>query len=68
MNFLKIKTTWSNAEFIPLKVCIASAYLLIGAFFHHFFREYYTLLFVLFCITGTWSIYLWLHKMKNKNK
>ena len=41
MNFFKIKTGWSNAEFIPLKLCIATAYILIGAYFHNFFRDHY---------------------------
>ena len=36
MNFFRIKTSWSNAEFIVLKLCIASAYVLIGAYFSDF--------------------------------
>ncbi|MBF7090377.1 hypothetical protein IUY40_02305 [Flavobacterium sp. ALJ2] len=65
MNFFKIKTSWSNAEFIILKLCIASAYILIGTYLHDFFSNYYTPLIILFGITVIWSVYLWLNKMKN---
>ncbi|MFH6969096.1 hypothetical protein [Flavobacterium sp. FlaQc-28] len=68
MNFFKIKTSWSNADFIVLKLCIASAYILIGTYFHDFFSNYYIPLILLFGITVIWSVYLWLSKMKNRNK
>lgn len=64
MNFFKIKTSWSNAEFIILKLCIASAYIFVGTYFHDFFRNYYIPLCILFGITVIWSVYLWLNKMK----
>ena len=64
MNFFKAKTTWSNAEFIPLKLCIASIYIVIGSYFHDFFSKYYTALFILFGITVIWSVYLWIKKWK----
>jgi hypothetical protein len=66
MNFFKIKTSWSNAEFIIIKLCIASAYILIGSYFHNFIKDYYTPLLVIFGITVIWFIYLWLKKMKNE--
>jgi len=65
MNFLKIKTSWSNAEFIVLKLCIASAYILVGGYFHSFFRHYYVLILVIFFITCAWSVYLWVSKMQS---
>lgn len=65
MNFLKIKTTWSNAELIPLKICIASAYLLVGAYFHSLIHDYYIPVIVVFGITVSWSVYMWLIKMRN---
>jgi len=65
MNFFKIKTSWSNAEFIVLKLCIASAYVLVGGYFHSFFRQYDIPVLVLFGITCIWSVYLWISKMKN---
>jgi hypothetical protein len=64
MNFFKIKTSWSNAEFIPLKFSIATAYLIIGTCFHEFFSNYYVPLFVLFGITVIWAVALWINKMK----
>jgi hypothetical protein len=67
MNFFKIKTTWSNAEFIPLKLCIATAYILIGSYFHNFFHDYYFPILIVFGITVVWSVYLWLTKMKHQN-
>lgn len=64
MSFFKIKTSWSNAELVVLKLCIASAYIIIGAYFHNFFRSYYVPVLVVFGITVMWSVYLWLKKMK----
>lgn len=68
MNFLKIKTTWSNAELIPLKLCIASAYLFLGAYFNDFFSQWYMLLIIVFLITVSASLYLWFTKMKDSQK
>ena len=68
MNFFKIKTSWSNAELIPLKLCVASAYVLVGAYFHHFFRSYYVPVLFLFGLTVVWSVYLWVRKMKSGNQ
>jgi len=62
MNFFKRKATWTNAEFIPLKLCIASACVLIGAYFHDFFAANYIAFLVLFIVTGAWSMSLWISK------
>lgn len=67
MNFLKMKTSWSNAEFIVLKLCVASAYVLVGAYFRNFFRQNYIPVLVIFGITCTWAVYLWLRKMRSDN-
>ncbi|WP_143309109.1 hypothetical protein [Chitinophaga vietnamensis] len=64
MSFLKTKTTWSNAEFIPFKLCIASLYIIVGAYFHEFFSRYYIPLAILFVIATVWTIYLWAKKPK----
>jgi len=68
MNFFKIKTSWANAEFIPLKLCIAAAYLYIGTYFHEFFSDYYIPIIIVFVVTAIWTVYLWLNKMKNSKK
>lgn len=65
MNFFKIKTTWTNAELIPLKICIATAYILIGGYFHEFFGKFYIPIIIVYTITMVWSVYLWIKKMKN---
>ncbi|MBO9586193.1 MAG: hypothetical protein J7574_18665 [Flavobacterium sp.] len=65
MNFFKIKTSWSNAEFIPIKLCMASAYILIGSYFHKFFENYYPVLIAVFIVTVIWFVYQWLKKMKS---
>ena len=65
MNFFKIKTTWTNAELIPLKICIASAYLIVGAYFHNFVREYFTSIVIVFTLTVVFSVFKWLQKMKS---
>ncbi len=66
MNFFRIKTRWTNGEFIPLKLSIAAAYLLIGTYFSDFFRDYYLPVFIVFFITMFWSVYLWINKMKTE--
>jgi hypothetical protein len=64
MNFFKRKTTWSNAQFIIIKLCIASGYILIGSYFHDFFKHYYAPLLIVFAVTTIWFVFLWWHKMK----
>lgn len=66
MIFFKRTTIWSNAEFIPLKLCVASAYVIIGTYFHNFFSDYYIPLFVVFGTTVVWVLSLWLSKMRIK--
>ncbi|UPZ15826.1 hypothetical protein [Flavobacterium humidisoli] len=68
MNFFKIKTSWSNSEFILIKLCMASAYILIGTYFHDFFESYYPLLIVIFTVTVIWFVYQWLKKMKSEKQ
>ncbi|HEY1194759.1 hypothetical protein [Flavobacterium sp.] len=68
MNFFKIKTSWSNAEFIPIKLCMASVYILVGSYFHEFFENYYSVLIVIFIITSIWFVYQWLKKMKSQKQ
>lgn len=63
MNFFKAKTSWSNAEFIILKLCIASAYILVGGYFHSFVRHHYFPILMIFGVTCAWSVYLWANKM-----
>jgi hypothetical protein len=67
MNFFNIKTSWSNIEFVPLKLCIATAYLFIGSHFHTFFQTYTVPVLIVFGITVVWSLYLWFSKMKSDN-
>ena len=64
MNFLTIKTSWANVEFIPFKLSIVSAGIFIGAYFHDFFRHYDAAILTVFFITVVWTMYLWLRKMK----
>lgn len=47
--FLKIKTCWSNAILIVLKICIATAYILVG-YYSTIFNSYYVLVLIIFGI------------------
>jgi hypothetical protein len=67
MDFFKTKTNWSNAEFVLIKICIASAYLLIGAYFHSFFINYYSALFIIFGVSAIWCVYWWTEKMRKRD-
>ncbi len=64
MNFFTRKSTWTNWELIPLKLAIASIYLLIGAMFWKEVKEYAGIIGILFGITVMISLYLWINKMK----
>ncbi|NIG54046.1 hypothetical protein [Chitinophaga sp. Cy-1792] len=64
MSFFNRKTTWTNTEFIPFKLCIASIYVIVGAYFHEFFSRYYILWWSIFAVTVIWTVALWLKKMK----
>lgn len=67
MGFFSKKTTWSNVEFIPLKLCIASAYVLIGAHFSTYVLQYKAIFIGIFAITVAISMYLWITKIKKQN-
>ena len=67
MNFFRTRTSWSNSEFIPFKLCVASFYIIAGAYFHDVIRHYYIPLFIVFGITMLWTLYLWIGKMKQAN-
>lgn len=67
MNFLNKKTTWTNWELIPLKLCIATAYILVGGYFHSFFHSVLIPVILLFGITMIWSVWMWISKMKKEN-
>lgn len=67
MNFFNLKTTWKNWEFIPLKLCIAAAYLLIGAYFQEWIRNHYMPLLLLFVVCVLWAVYLWISKLRKEN-
>ena len=64
MSFLNKKMTWTNAEFIPLKVCISSAYLYIGSTFSEFFLSYKGFILGLFAVSLVYVMILWMKKMQ----
>ncbi len=66
MNFFRAQTRWSNAEFIIFKLCVASIYVLVGAYFRDFFLHYRLPITIVFIVTAVWTIYLWLHKMRTE--
>jgi hypothetical protein len=66
MNFFRRNTTWTNAEFIPLKLCVASAYIIIGAYFADYVKQFFIPICIVFLVTVTWSMLLWIRKMKQE--
>lgn len=66
MNFFKKKTTWMNVELMVLKLAIGSAFVLIGAYFHHSIHSVLIPVIILCIITVTWAVILWLKKMKQE--
>jgi hypothetical protein len=67
MHFFKKKTTWMNIELMVLKLAIGSAFVLIGAYFHHFIRAILIPVIVSCVVTVTWTVILWIKKMKQKD-
>ncbi|HKR04584.1 MAG TPA: hypothetical protein VJY62_08095 [Bacteroidia bacterium] len=67
MNFLRAKTTWTNIEFAIIKVSLISYGIIIGIYFTTFLKNYILWLWLLFGITITWFILLWVNKMKKRN-
>ncbi|MFM6935806.1 MAG: hypothetical protein ACKOXP_10205 [Flavobacteriales bacterium] len=65
MSFLNKKMSWTNAEFIPLKVCISAAYLYIGLSFPDFFRPYKGIILGLFAVSLVYVMMLWVKKMRS---
>ena len=66
MNFLRRTTTWTNAQFVVLKVAVGSAFLLIGAYFHHYIRIAWIPILFLSVTTIGWALALWIKKMKHE--
>ena len=64
MSFLNKKMSWTNAEFIPFKVCIA-AYLYLGATFSEFFLTYKGFILGLFAVSLVYVMMLWVKKMRS---
>ncbi|MEY4658342.1 MAG: hypothetical protein RJB36_108 [Bacteroidota bacterium] len=64
MNFFTKKMTWTNAEFIPFKVCIAAAYLYIGTSYPTLFSDYRGLLLGLFVVSLALVMGMWVKKMR----
>ena len=67
MNFFKMKTTWTNAELILLKLAIATIYIVIGSVFHRIIHNYYIPILLVFAITVVWSVYMWIDKIDKEN-
>ena len=67
MGFLNKKMAWTNAEFIPLKICIAAAYLYLGSAYRDFFSSYRGFILGLFSISLIYVLYLWIKKMRANN-
>ncbi|NID09461.1 hypothetical protein [Fibrivirga algicola] len=67
MNTLNAKTTWTNAELVPLKIAIGSFYLFVGTYFHAYLEDYYRLMLLVFGITVVWSVLMWVSKMRREN-
>jgi len=67
-NFLTRKMTWNNMELGLLKITAASAYLIVGAYFHKIVKDYFNLIFILFIVTVVWTVYIWIKKMRVNHK
>lgn len=64
MDFLKVKTCWTNLELGLIKVCVGSLYISLGIYFYEFLKDYLIVFGILFIITAIWTFILCLKKMK----
>lgn len=62
IKFLNRRTSWTNAELGLIKICVGSAYLIIGSYFHEFFHAFLVVAGIVFVITAGWTFYLWIKK------
>lgn len=63
-HFLLRKTSWSTAELGLIKLCLASLWVSVGAYFHEYIQGYISLLLPVFMTTAIWLWYLWIKKLK----
>ncbi len=66
MNFLKIKTSWSNIELGILKICLVSIGIILGVYFHEVLKDYLLLFGILYFTTGIVTGYLWIKRIKSQ--
>jgi len=64
MNFFEAKTSWKNIEFIPFKLCVASAYMMVGAYFQSFISKHLEIFVIPFLVSVAWTVYLRMSKMR----
>jgi len=66
MNFFKRKSSWSNTELGLIKVCVGSMYIIIGTYFHEFFKNYLWIFVLLYIATAIPVFYIWVKQMRTK--
>ncbi|MGZ3883589.1 MAG: hypothetical protein ACXVPQ_02435 [Bacteroidia bacterium] len=64
MNFLKYKTSWSNAELAIIKIALLSVGILAGLYGEGLLRPYIDCFWLLAIVTCIIGFYLWLGKLK----
>jgi len=64
MNFFKITSNWTNAEFLLIKICLVSFGIIIGIYFYDLIKEYLFVFAMIYVITAIGCGYLWVKKMK----
>jgi hypothetical protein len=66
MNFFRINSTWSNAEFLIIKICLVSLGFAAGMYFYEYLKEYMFVFAMIYVITAIVCGYLWVKKMKGR--
>ena len=68
MNFLFIKTLWTNIELGLVKVCATAFGIILGIYFYEFLGGYLVLLWIVFIVTAIWGIVMWAKKISTTDK
>lgn len=68
MNFLFIKTLWTNIELGLIKISATAFGILLGIYFSEFLKSYLVLLGIVFVITAIGGIILWVKKTSTTDK
>jgi hypothetical protein len=65
MNFLKSRTTWTNLELGIVKICLVSAGVALGSYFHQYLQPFVFYFLGIYLVLGLIVLTIWARKEKS---